>query len=166
MLNFEKIDCPIAFMKKLELLIPPPLCTLICGVLIWSLSKWAVFTEVQFPSLRLMAWVLGIIGIGFSAAGVISFKKHATTLNPRRPETSAHLVTSGVFKISRNPMYFGLLLLLTGWSLFLNSILGLIGVAVFVSYMTRFQIIPEERKLTSKFGKKYQSYKRMTRRWI
>ncbi len=96
----------------------------------------------------------------------MQFKRVQTTLNPRKPEEVSILVTNGVYRITRNPMYVGLMLILLGWSAFLASPVSLGGVVAFIAYINQFQIIPEERILLEKFGDEYQKYLAGSRRWI
>ena len=99
-------------------------------------------------------------------AGNREFKRARTTINPFRPENSTVLVTSGIFRITRNPMYVGLTLVLLGWAAFLSSGWGLLGPVVFALYINCFQIAPEERVLSAKFGEAYTRYTARVRRWL
>ena len=112
------------------------------------------------------AVIIALAGGGFSLAGIISFRRAQTTVNPMKPETTSSLVCSGIYRITRNPMYVGLLVVLVAWSVFLSSAWALLGALVFVLYINRFQIAPEERALSSKFGKEYAAYKQSARRWL
>jgi protein-S-isoprenylcysteine O-methyltransferase Ste14 len=76
------------------------------------------------------------------------------------------MVTSGVYGVSRNPMYVGFLLVLIGWAAFLSHALAFALLPLFVAYMNRFQIEPEERALSAKFGGQFQEYRRSVRRWV
>jgi protein-S-isoprenylcysteine O-methyltransferase Ste14 len=96
----------------------------------------------------------------------LSFKKQDTTVNPLQPEKASSLVITGLFKYSRNPMYLGMLLLLLSLTAKFNVIGGLLITLGFLLFMTKFQIIPEERALESKFGEKFAQYKGQTRRWL
>jgi protein-S-isoprenylcysteine O-methyltransferase Ste14 len=87
-------------------------------------------------------------------------------VNPTQPETSSTIVTSGIYRWSRNPMYAGFLLILAGWAVQLASIAAVLLLPAFVLYMNRYQIQPEERALTDKFGAEYLSYRRRVRRWL
>lgn len=89
-----------------------------------------------------------------------------TTISPFDPSRTSALVTGGIFRITRNPLYLSLLLLLVAYALRLGSWVTWLGPALFVTYITRFQIIPEERILTVKFGSAYLAYKTRTRRWV
>jgi len=76
------------------------------------------------------------------------------------------MVTWGVYALSRNPMYLGGLIMLLGWAVFLSNALAFLFLPVYVLYINRFQIAPEERVLTSLFGQTYVAYQARTRRWL
>ena len=113
-----------------------------------------------------LAASLVIIGCAFCIAGVVSFKFARTTVNPNKPEQASKLVTSGVYKISRNPMYVGFAFILAGWGIWLSSLWALLCVAGFIAYLTFFQIIPEERALSKLFGQEFTEYKNKVKRWL
>jgi protein-S-isoprenylcysteine O-methyltransferase Ste14 len=87
-------------------------------------------------------------------------------MNPTKPSATSSLVTNGVFRFTRNPMYLSLLLYLVAWAVYLANWLALLLVPVFMLYITRFQIKPEERALSAQFGPEYASYKARVRRWL
>ena len=87
-------------------------------------------------------------------------------MHPRAPERSSRLVTGGVYRFSRNPMYLALALFLLAWALWLGNGAALVWPALFAAYLTRFQIVPEERALAAKFGQEYAQYCRRVRRWF
>jgi protein-S-isoprenylcysteine O-methyltransferase Ste14 len=152
--------------SSLELKVPPPALALLLALLMWLVSSLVAPVEVPF-GLRVGAAVaLALIGLGFSVAGVAAFKRARTTIDPTKPSTASALVSGGVYRITRNPMYLGLFLLLLAWAVFLSNPLALLLVPVFVLYINRFQINPEERALSSLFGGEYAAYKKRVRRWI
>ena len=153
-------------MKSLEARIPPPaLAAAIAGAM-WATSRLAPL--LQIPG----AWRLGttaafvLMGIGFSAGGVLAFRRARTTLNPTKPEQASSLVRSGVYRVTRNPMYVGLLCVLVAWAVFLSSAWALLGPLIFVLYIGRFQIAPEERALAKLFGSEFAEYQVKVRRWL
>ena len=89
-----------------------------------------------------------------------------TTVNPLRPERAAHLVTSGVFARSRNPIYLGDALILAALALGLGNWLNFLLLPAFVGLIGRFQIAPEERALQRLFGDQYRAYCARVRRWL
>ncbi|ESS72771.1 hypothetical protein MGMO_45c00030 [Methyloglobulus morosus KoM1] len=151
---------------NLELRFPPPFVALVTIVLMWLLShtlpKTNAFGTTRIP----VAMGLAILGAAFAVSGATQFKRAQTTVNPRRPEGTSILVTNGIYRITRNPMYVGLMLVLMGWAAFLASPVSLGGVVAFIAYITRFQIKPEERILLEKFGEEYRTYILGRRRWI
>ena len=153
-------------MSKLELKVPPVLVTVIFAVLMWLASKLS-------PGIITPNWLkLGVsaaltaMGVFFSVSGVVSFRNAKTSVNPLTPAECSSLVTSGVYKKTRNPMYVGFLFFLLGWGLFLSSLFSLVLCAGFVLYMNRFQIQAEEQVLTSLFGEEFLTYKSQVRRWL
>jgi protein-S-isoprenylcysteine O-methyltransferase Ste14 len=105
-------------------------------------------------------------GSALTFAGVMSFRQARTTMNPMQPQAAAALVRSGVYRVSRNPMYLGLLLVLLAWTAFLSTLWTALGPLVYVLYINRFQIAPEERILSAKFGASYTEYKASVRQWL
>ena len=151
-------------MKNLELKIPPVAVWLICALLMWGIARLLPFGAL--PHLPVVAIAVTGIGIGISFAGVWSFHKARTTVNPLDPSQATHFVSEGVYQLSRNPMYVGLASCLLAWAIWLSYLLTWIGVPLFIIYMTRFQIIPEERTLRLKFCKEYENYCLKVRRWL
>ena len=107
---------------------------------------------------------VGPAAIGF--AGVREFRKAKTTVNPFRPRNAGSLVDSGIFRHTRNPMYLALLLALLGWGLYLDNLFVLVSTVLYVAYLNRFQIRPEERALEELFGGEFTAYRQRVRRWI
>jgi protein-S-isoprenylcysteine O-methyltransferase Ste14 len=151
---------------SLELKVPPVVVVLLTGGLMtlgwWATPQW----RVPFPGQLIVGGTLALAGILVSGLGVASFREARTTVNPLKPETSTSLVSSGLYRWTRNPMYLGFLAVLLGLGVFLSNPLVLAPIAIFVLYMTRFQIIPEERALESRFGAEFAAYRTQVRRWI
>jgi protein-S-isoprenylcysteine O-methyltransferase Ste14 len=112
------------------------------------------------------AVLLAATGIAFDVLGLLAFLRSRTTVNPLRPEKTSALVTGGVYTIKRNPMYVGLALLLTGWAVYLGALWPFAGPALFVLYIDRLQIRPEQRALERLFGAQYTAYAARVRRWL
>jgi protein-S-isoprenylcysteine O-methyltransferase Ste14 len=151
---------------RLELRIPPLALVLIFAAVMWLVSTYA-------PSLAIaISWrptlVAALVGAGaaFAVAGVVAFRKAKTTVDPTKPEAASTMVVSGVYRVSRNPMYVGFLLVLAGWAVFLGHGLPFLLLPLFVAYLNRFQIRPEERALAARFGSEYASYAQSVRRWL
>ena len=150
----------------LELKVPPLLLFALFAVAMFGLSWAAPATAFSLPGSRAAATLLALSGLGIALAGVAAFRRHKTTVNPLVPSDASSVVASGVYRHSRNPMYLGILLLLAGWALFLSNTAAALLLPAFVAYMNRFQIAPEERILSAKFGAPYASYRRQVRRWF
>ena len=118
------------------------------------------------PWCAAIAVLLVGVGLAICLAGVVRFRRAKTTVNPLTPETTTAMVTSGVYRFSRNPMYLGFLLALTGWAVFLSHALAFALLPAFVLYMTRFKILPEEWVLAAKSGHQFTGYSHSVRRWL
>jgi len=153
-------------MISLEAKVPPPAVAVAVAVAMWGASKLAPL--FQMPSaLRLGAAAgIAVVGIAFGVAGVLAFRRAQTTVNPTKLEKTTSLVSSGVYRITRNPMYVGLSWDLVAWALVLSSAWALLGPVVFLLYIGRFQVAPEERALTKLFGSEYSAYQARVRRWL
>ncbi|XGV97941.1 MAG: isoprenylcysteine carboxylmethyltransferase family protein [Leptolyngbya sp. BL-A-14] len=152
-------------MSGLETKIPPPIIAVLFGLGMWVLAIRLPVVEVS--SVRIVAAaVIAIAAAVFALLGIVSFRRAKTTINPVNPEKASSLVSSGIYGISRNPMYVGLALLLVAWAVYLASLWSLIGVLGFILYVNRFQITPEERALTTLFGDEFVSYQAKVRRWL
>jgi protein-S-isoprenylcysteine O-methyltransferase Ste14 len=152
--------------NRLELKVPPPAVALLVALAMWLSAYGMNALSFAVPERRAVSMALAALGIGISAAGTWSFWRARTTVNPTRPEATSSLVATGVFRLTRNPMYLGLFLVLAGWAAHLANIAALAGPLLFGLYITRFQILPEERVLAAKFGQDFDAYKLRTRRWI
>ena len=151
-------------MRFLELKVPPPVVAVVMAGFSWLASR----TSLDFVLPHRNPIVLAAVGAGVCVAilGVASFWRAKTTLNPLKPEKSSALVKSGIYRYTRNPMYLGLLLVLVGWATFLTNPLAFVFLPVFVLYMNRFQIVPEERVLAAMFGQEFMAYVSKVRRWL
>lgn len=157
---------PLIDITKLRLKLPPPLITLLCVVLGSLVSKTLPQLAVAFTGSVMVSGFLIFAGLMTAALGVVSVRRAGTTIDPTKPNTSSSLVTTGIYRITRNPMYLGLAILLLGWAAFLSNIAALLALPLFVAYITYFQIIPEEQALTQRFPEQYQMYRRSVRRWL
>lgn len=154
-------------MDKLELKLPPVVVALLIGWLMWLFAKLPLGEQILPQTVRLeLTALLLLLGAVVGLSGVIAFKRHKTTVDPTRPEKASTLVTTGIYQISRNPMYLGLLLWLAAWSCFLSHLLAMVLLVPFVLYMNRFQIRPEERMMEGLFGAQFEIYRRNVRRWL
>jgi len=153
-------------MRVLETKIPPPLVALITGLSMWLSNDYIGSVSVPEDYRVMLAVAVALLGVSCDLGGLISFRIGKTTVNPLRPETSSKLIITGIYKITRNPMYLGMAIILTGWAVYLSNLILLVWVVVFIAYITRFQIQPEERALDKLFGEEFASYKQSVRRWL
>ena len=153
-------------MKFLELKIPPPVLALLVAALMWLASQFMEPPRAPLAIRVATALALLVVGQSISVGGMRSFRKAKTTMNPFKPGAASALVSDGVYRFTRNPMYVGLLITLLGWAAFLWQPLALVFLPLFVLYITRFQIKPEERVLSSLFGNEYADYMAKVRRWL
>ncbi len=152
--------------KKLELLLPPlPLTLVLCAIIILSANLLPQFS-LSITSAIEWGFAFWLMGFAFVLPAAISFLKAKTTVDPRKPQKSNVLVSNGLYKVSRNPMYVGFLFFIVGTACVYGHISGFIIAGLFIPYMNRFQILPEERHLAAAFGEQYTQYCKSVRRWL
>ncbi|WP_258870864.1 MULTISPECIES: isoprenylcysteine carboxylmethyltransferase family protein [unclassified Wenzhouxiangella] len=150
----------------MEAKLPPLLVVALVAAAMWGTARATVSFESAFWLRLGLAGLLLVAAVVLVVAGLLEFRRANTTVNPMAPEESSTVVRSGVYHYSRNPMYLGFLVALIGWAVWLAAPWALLGPALYVVWMTRFQIIPEERALAEQFGADYLDYCRRTRRWV
>jgi protein-S-isoprenylcysteine O-methyltransferase Ste14 len=152
----------------LEHRIPPPVVGAVVAAGMWALvATGGLLPLPDFGPRLLLTGLLVATGLAFDLAGLRAFLARRTTVNPMRPERATSLVTDGVYRITRNPMYIGMVFLLLAWGLYLADAAALVlGPVVYVLYLNRFQIGPEERVLLGLFGEQYRGYMARVRRWL
>lgn len=153
-------------MHWLEHRIPPPVVAVLVAVGMWLLARSWPVVRFSVPAPFLVGMAVASVGGVISMAGAHEFRRLETTVNPLHPERASKVVTTGIFKHTRNPMYLGIAFVLLGCFLAFGGLSAILGIAAFVTYITRFQIIPEERALAAKFGGEYTQYLARVRRWI
>lgn len=153
-------------MRSPDLRIPPLALAAAFAAAIALASVHAPLAGLPFPGHRFAAAILAIAGLAIALAGVVQFRRARTTVNPASPERTSAIVTSGLYRWSRNPMYLGMTLILLGIAVWAATLVGYLLVAVFCAYLTRFQIVPEERALITSFGPEFERYMATVRRWI
>jgi protein-S-isoprenylcysteine O-methyltransferase Ste14 len=149
----------------MALKVPPVLVFLLAGLLIWGLAGF----PARLPAASLtdaLAAALAVLGVTVGVLGVLAFRRAGTTVDPMHPEQASALVVGGIYRITRNPMYLGLALMLLAWCVYLEVWAGLLIVALFILYMNRFQIVPEERALEARFREDFRRYRQSVRRWL
>ena len=144
--------------------VPPVFVVLAAGLAIWLVDR--ALPAPPIPAAREMALLLAACGVAAIFLGLARFRRAGTTVDPLSPARASALVTSGIYRRSRNPMYLGFALILLAWAIGLSTLAGLIVVPLFVLYMNRYQIGPEERALDAVFGEEYRIYGRRVRRWL
>jgi protein-S-isoprenylcysteine O-methyltransferase Ste14 len=138
---------------------------LVAGAM-WTGNRYCpLLTLVPTPWNRLGWLVMAISAIAPTAA-LVEFRRRNTTVNPHRPESATALVTSGVYRWTRNPMYLGLAILLLGWAVKLGTLSALLGPWLFVVLIQYVQIRPEEQALRTRFEKDYDDYCTRVNRWL
>lgn len=153
-------------MKSLSLKIPPPIIALISALLIWFLSLYLPNCREVEIARHFTAWLMVGIAAILDMWALLSFKCAKTTIDPRYPHRTSSMVTLGVYHYTRNPMYVGLIIILSAWSVYLGSLAGFGVVIACVLYLNTFQIAGEESALEKLFGDAYLDYKRRVRRWL
>ena len=151
---------------RLENRVPPPIIGACIAALMYGAARLFPGLDFEMPWRLPVCALLFIAGAGLDTAGLVHFLRARTTVNPLDPAAATSLITSGLYRFTRNPMYLGFALLLLAWGIFLENLAALLGVAAFVLYMNRFQIAPEERALEARFGAEYSRYCARVRRWI
>ena len=142
----------------LELKIPPVAVALITAAGMWF-AAWAVPDfAFSFPGHEVVSGMVAGLGGFIALWGVVAFRRAGTTVNPMKPGSSSALVEAGIYSVTRNPMYLGVLLVLLAWAIYLAHALTVLFLPGFVWYMNRYQIEPEERALTSLFGPEFTAY--------
>jgi protein-S-isoprenylcysteine O-methyltransferase Ste14 len=150
----------------LELKIPPLALVIVAALLMWLGGVYFPTLNFRFPFQSGLAWVTGLSGGLASALGVIEFGRAKTTVDPTKPASASSLVRTGIYSRTRNPMYVGFLLILTGWAAVIANVASLLILPAFVVYMNQFQIKPEERALALIFGNDFKAYCSEAGRWI
>ena len=151
--------------KALELKIYPPIVLLFCLGMAYGLTHFFPILVMPYTWFGLH-WYIGASGVLVALGGIWAFRKAKTTINPTTPEKASYLVSSGIFRVTRNPMYLGMQLILIAAIFKLGNYYGFIAAAFFNLYITQFQIKPEERIIETIFGEEYLHYKKKVRRWL
>lgn len=150
----------------LELKIPPVAVALITAAGMWFAARAVPGFDVPFRGYEVVSGLVAASGGIIALLGVVAFSRAGTTVNPMKPGSSSALVQSGIYSVTRNPMYLGLLLVLLSWAIYLAHVLTVLFLPAFVWYMNRYQIEPEERALASLFGSEFTAYAARVRRWL
>ena len=153
-------------MQALELKFPPVAQFTGAAALMWAIAVLAPLGDFRFPGQLLLASVLLLLAGLVGLAAVRAFARAETSVNPLRPDAASRLVTHGIYRYTRNPMYLSLLLALLAWGAWLGNTLALLVLPAFMWLVHRLQIRPEERALAVMFGAEYAAYAARVRRWL
>lgn len=145
---------------------PPVIVAFVAALLMWGVSVASTGLSFTFSGARLVALAFLLVGVLIAVTGASTFARAGTTTDPLNPDRASVLVTHGIYRYTRNPMYLGMASILTGWAFFLGNVASLLLVLPFVVFMTEYQIKREESALEKMFGDEYASYKASVRRWI
>lgn len=153
-------------MHRLELKVPPLLLWAVIAAVMAGTAFLAPSTTFPFAGHRVAGAVVLAAGLATMFAGALHFRLRRTTLDPRDPGKTASIVSDGIYRLTRNPMYLGMALSLAGVALWLASLPGLMLTALFCAWINELQIKPEERILLQRFGADYRAYMGRVRRWL
>ncbi len=152
--------------RVLELKVPPPLVFAVLAAAMYLLAKFLPALTIRLPARGLLAALPLLAGAAVGVAGLLAFRRAGTTVDPLHPHAAQRLVTAGVYRHTRNPMYLGLLLGLVAWAVWLANLAACVVPPLLVLYLGRFQIAPEERALEARFGAGFLAYRNAVRRWL
>jgi protein-S-isoprenylcysteine O-methyltransferase Ste14 len=153
-------------MRSLHNKIPPPLVGVLVALAMCLASSVGPAWAFSPVARNVAVAIFVVAGLTFDVLGLLAFRAARTTANPLKPERASALVTGGIYRLTRNPMYVGTCCILLAWAVYLSALLPFAGPAVFAMYMTRFQIQPEEQALSQLFGEQYAQYTARVRRWL
>ena len=150
----------------MKLLIPPPIQALLSAIMMCLINRYFTHANFSLNGINIFALIFLIIAAIIIILSMYKFKKIKTTISPLRPNKTSSLVNSGIYAYTRNPMYLGLLLMLFSTALFLKNLISFLIIPLFILFITKNQILPEEESLENIFGEEYKNYKKKVRRWI
>lgn len=151
-------------MSTLELKVPPPVLALAGAGLMWLVARKAALAP--FSPVPGLAAALAAAGAAIFVAAGIQFLVRRTSIDPRHPDRASTLLTGGLYRFSRNPIYLADALLLAAWGAWLADALAFAVLPAFAAWIVRFQVVPEERALQARFGAQYEAYRSRVRRWL
>ena len=150
----------------LKLKIPPPVYALSVALVMWLLARYIPIGELIAAPWNNVGIAFILLAAVLDLSSLYLFFKKRTTPNPMKPEFTTGLVVSGMFRVSRNPMYLGMQIMLIGFAIYLGQLSPFLVLPAFYLVITEMQIKPEEEMLEQKFGEEYLAYKRKVRRWL
>ena len=141
--------------------IPPPVVFIAFAVIMYYLPPMMTFSSSPYISLSFI-----LVGGFIAILSLWQFYQFDTTIDPRHPEKTKAFVKTGIYRLSRNPMYLSLAFFLSAWAFWLQSLGAFLGVVGFIYWITYFQIRYEEAWMEKHFGQAYSRYKKRTRCWL
>lgn len=153
-------------MRFLETKIPPAIVMIVFAVPGFWMHNMQIGTLEGLIWLRPLYVVFPILALLIIFAGIFTFRKHQTTINPHKPGETSRLVTEGIYSHTRNPMYVGMCLCLLAVAVKTANVAAFASIPFFIYYITKYQIVPEERAIEALFGEEFREYKKRVRRWI
>lgn len=153
-------------MRWLEHRVPPLLVWVVFAGAMLGVARVVPTLTFKLPGAFACALAFAVLGAAVALAGVVAFRRARTTVNPLTPSAAGSVVSGGIYRLTRNPMYLGFLVALAGWAAHLSNAAAALLLPAFFAYMTRFQIKPEERALAAKFGPQFTQYMCRVRRWL
>ncbi len=142
----------------------PPVWLLFFLFLVWGLARLLPGGNVEFAGQGWLAAVLAGVGVVLFVLAVVEMRRAQTTVMPR--ERPSALVSTGVFRLTRNPIYLADTLFLLAWGIWWGSLPGVLLVPLFMRLIARRFIEGEEAALRAGFGEEFEAWARRTRRWI
>lgn len=146
--------------------IPPPVLLALSALACFGIDRINTNSALKFTPNQATGYVFFAAGLIIMVWSVLIFKRTKTTVNPIHPERAKVLVTSGPFRISRNPMYLGMIFILFASLMAFGDYLGFAVFAVFLIYMDQVQIKAEEIAMRANFGNAFEAYSAKVRRWV
>lgn len=153
-------------MRALETRIPPPVVMLLLGSVAWVAAWCLPAFGFEVPVHTMIASTVAAIGLALNLLPKLAFRRARTTTSPLAPASTTSLVTSGIYRHTRNPMYLGHAVILLGWTIYLQNMVAFLAVPAFMLYISRYQIQPEEQALSARFPNAFATYIQRTRRWL
>ena len=150
----------------MKLKVPPALVAAITAGLMRMVSVYLPFGSLTLFGAYWVAGMLVVAGGVLGMVGLFQFYRNGTSIDPHKPQKARSLVTGGIYQYSRNPMYLALFFLLIAYASILQNVLNIVLLPMFIWYLNRYQIIPEEEVMEEKFGDEYMEYKSRVRRWL
>jgi protein-S-isoprenylcysteine O-methyltransferase Ste14 len=150
----------------MKLKIPPALQIAFFALIVWLINNLTEIKHLDFEFQKELSWLIFSFGSLIGIIAVFAFRKAQTTVDPRTPDKASKLVIQGIYKVSRNPMYLGMFFILLAFIIRIGNLYTLPVLIIYVWYITKYQIKPEESSLKELFGDEYYNYSKNVRRWI